>query len=118
MGAMTVRIMTPNLTALSIRAKSGWDLKSSPCHAVHILFSSSLIFSVPFIYRSVPIWFPPFKVKIGEITGAEGMNLMTLSNYLLFNPKNLVKVSLTPPLPPPPQKILFNIKKYYLDIVK
>ncbi len=38
---------------------------------IHILFSSGMIFSVLFMYPSIPVWFSLFKVKMGEITGAE-----------------------------------------------
>ncbi len=52
-------------------SKYGRDWNSGPCRSVHKLFSSGLIFSVLFIYHSIPAWFSLFKVKLDEITGAE-----------------------------------------------
>ncbi len=50
-------------------SRHGRDWKFGPRCSVHVSFSSGLIFSILFMYRSILVWFSPFKV--GKITRAE-----------------------------------------------
>jgi hypothetical protein len=71
-----------------IQIRHGWNQNFGPLNSVHLPFSSGLILSVPFMYRSVPVWFYPFKAKMAEITRAEWSKIEKLPRINGFKDSN------------------------------
>ncbi len=63
------------LTVWRIQIRHVQDWNFGPLHPLHIPFGSGLIFSVLFVYGSVPVWFYLFKAKMGKIPGAEWLKM-------------------------------------------
>ncbi len=64
------------LTVWRIQIRHLQDQNIGPLHSVHLPFSSGLILSGRFMYRSIPFWFYPFKVKMAEITRVKWLKIM------------------------------------------